>query len=133
MGLNPGKGIAEAELVQVLDRLLLQADVKRDDFGLIASFEFQGQKMRLDVCADGSNFIALSNAWALPEDIMPSEVLPRINRLNRRLRWVKIQWMPTDDSILVAIEFIASGAAELGAVLGSYLKALYAAARIAMA
>jgi hypothetical protein len=133
VGSNRGKGISQADLLQVLDRMLIQAETQKLDFGLVASFEFKGHKMRLDVSSDGTGFIALGSCWGLPPDMEPAEVLPRLNRLNRKLRYVKLQWMPDDNSLFVSIEFMATGVEELAIVLGPYLKGLHHAARVAMA
>lgn len=83
MGANLGKAIGEPELVQVLSRLLLDAAIEKHEFGLLASFKIDGEKIRLDICDDGTGFVSLGTCWAIPPDMLLGEVLPRINRLNR--------------------------------------------------
>jgi hypothetical protein len=127
----PIERIGERDIVAVMNEHVIAAEIQSDERSLRATFDFNGHKVVLDVILDGSNFVSLSSYWSLETDIHSSEILPRINRLNRKFRFVKVQWLPSDGALQLSIEFIARSRADLGAVLMPYLKTLHQAATLA--
>jgi hypothetical protein len=124
--------IDERDVVEVMDQFAISAQVHSEDGSLRATFDFEGHKVVLDLILDGSNFAALSSYWSLEKDMRSSEILSKINRLNRRFRFVKVQWLRNDHALQLSIEFIVRGRADLGMVMAPYLKSLHYAATCAI-
>ena len=129
MGSASPNEISERSIVGLLNQLLITAEVSSTETMLRARFDFEGTKFALDAALDDTNFIMLSAWWKLQDDVFGSEVLPRCNRFSNALRFAKFYWAAKDNSILISVEFIATGIVELGTVLKPYLGAINHAAK----